>query len=59
MKLGSVYKITSPSGKIYIGQSINVKTLTPIIIPVKQKKIIKCCHGEQKIAYGFIWRYKV
>ena len=47
-KRGIIYKYTSPSGKIYIGQTLNIY----------QGGICKVCKGKLKSAGGFIWKYK-
>lgn len=47
--IGVIYKYTSPSGKIYVGQTINPKERY-------RKHVV--CNGKRKTAGGYHWKYK-
>lgn len=51
MQIAGIYKITSPSGKIYIGQSTNLKNR------LKQYKRLKC--KNQTLIYNSLKKYGV
>src|SRR6478672_4407612 len=50
-KICGIYKITSPSGKIYIGQSINIEQRMVSYRCFKQRDQTKIFHSIRK--YGF------
>ncbi len=51
-KIVGIYKITNPKGKVYIGQSVNIK---------KRWGDYKCLHNckEQKMLYNSFIKYGV
>jgi len=56
-----IYKITSPTHRIYIGQSINIEqrwkgySITKL---KSQPKINSCCNNKVKTCGGFIFKFK-
>ena len=49
-----IYKITPPSGRVYIGQSVDIKNE----LGFSNANICSCCKGNLKTSSGYIWKYK-
>lgn len=52
-----VYKYTSPSGKVYIGQTYKSLQERAGLNGVTPGAITNCLKGKSKSSGGYIWKY--
>ena len=51
-----IYKITNPNGRIYIGQTTNIKSrVAAKELGLNQSNIHSACVGKTKSCGNFIW----